>query len=103
MVFSHVGSSHATPQRSPGLLARHSEKPLATILTSTRKCLKSFVEENQGKSASQSENKPSFKLEKLKCYVVVQEVAITWPFVSSLVACSSTCMQGSMQAASRFF
>ena len=62
MAFSHVGSFHATtPQRLPKLLARHSEKPSATILTPVRKHPKRFVEENEGKSVSQSETKPSFE------------------------------------------
>ena len=99
MAFSHVGSSHATPQRSPRLLARHSKKQSATILTPTIKHLRRFLEENEGKWASQSGTKPSFKLEKLKCYVTIEEVSITWPFLSSLVACSSMCIQGSIQAA----
>ena len=54
MVFSHVGSFHDTPQRSLRLLARHSEKPSATILTLVRMHLRRFVEENEGKSVSQS-------------------------------------------------
>ena len=37
-------------------LARHSEKPSATILTPVGKHLRRFVEENEGKSVSQSRN-----------------------------------------------
>ena len=61
VAFSHVGSFHETLRRSPRLLARHSEKPLATILTPVRKHLRRFIEENKGKSVSQSGTKPSFE------------------------------------------
>ena len=47
---------------------------------------------------SQRGTKPYFELEELKCYVAMEEVALTLPFVSFSVACSSSCMRSNMQA-----
>ena len=43
---------------------------------------------------SQSGTKPSFKLEKLKCYVAVKEVAVTYISSSALqCVCEAACRQ----------